>query len=99
MKACSDVLCNADARCATDAAADAHAAAAASQAVVTPLNEYPFLWSAVSICQHLVSTGICSVDPPQPSVQYLFSKVLKPLVFEQSGLFEFELQSSIPEVL
>ena len=48
MKACSDVLCNADARCATDAAADAHAAAAASQAVVTPLNEYPFLWSAVS---------------------------------------------------
>jgi len=50
MKACSDVLCNADARCATDAAADAPAAAAAaaSQAVVTPLNEYPFLWSAVS---------------------------------------------------
>ena len=86
MKACSDVLCNADARCATDAAADAHAAAAASQAVVTPLNEYPS-FGLLSVCQHLVSTGTCSVALPQPTAQDLSGMVLQPLVLEQFGRF------------
>ena len=51
-----------------------------------------------SICQHLVSTGTCSVALPQPTAQDFFGKFLKPLNLEQSGLLSFELRSSIPSV-